>query len=55
MNEEESRLRMEAQRATEMLRGKTVSVVWRHRPGEAAIQFADGQDCLLITRETPTR
>lgn len=42
MSEEQSKLQREAERATEMLRGKTVSVVWRHRHGEVGIQFTDG-------------
>ena len=41
MSEEKSKLRLEAARATEMLRDKTVSVVWRHRVGEVAIEFTD--------------
>jgi hypothetical protein len=32
----------EAARLTELLRGKVVKVVWRHRPGEAGIEFNDG-------------
>ena len=31
----------EAQRATALLRGKSVKPVWRHRPGEVGIEFAD--------------
>jgi len=42
MSEEKSKLRLEAARATEMLRDKTVSVVWRHRVGEVGIEFTDG-------------
>ena len=42
MDEEKSKLQLEARRATEMLRGKTVSTVWRHRPSEVGIQFEDG-------------
>ncbi|WP_082905757.1 hypothetical protein [Bradyrhizobium centrolobii] len=32
----------EAARLTELLRGKVVKVVWRHRPGEVGIEFNDG-------------
>ena len=32
----------EAVRATEMLSGKVVRTVWRHRPGEVGIEFVDG-------------
>jgi hypothetical protein len=42
MSEEGSKLQLEAERATEMLRGKTVAVVWRHRSGEVGVQFTDG-------------
>jgi hypothetical protein len=42
MSEEDSKLQLEAKHATEMLRGKTVAVVWRHRSGEVGDQFTDG-------------
>ncbi|RZL39328.1 MAG: hypothetical protein EOP35_03920 [Rubrivivax sp.] len=42
MSEKESKLQWEAERATEMLRGKTVATVWRHRAGEVGIEFSDG-------------
>jgi hypothetical protein len=42
MSTEESELAIEARRATEMLRGKVVAVVWRHRIGEIGIEFTDG-------------
>lgn len=35
-------LEAEATRATEMLRGRVVKQVWRHRPGEIGIEFEDG-------------
>ena len=35
-------LEEEAKHATELLAGKVVEKVWRHRPGEIAIQFSDG-------------
>ncbi|MGV3533346.1 MAG: hypothetical protein ACO1QR_13345 [Chthoniobacteraceae bacterium] len=37
-----SDLEAEAVRATEMLRGRLVSKVWRHRPGEIVLEFDDG-------------
>jgi hypothetical protein len=40
MNEEN--LKKEAEQATEMLRGKTVRVVWRHRGKEVGLEFTDG-------------
>lgn len=42
MSAEESELEIEARRTTEMLRGKVVSVVWRHREGEVGVEFTDG-------------
>lgn len=35
-------LKREARQLTRMLKGKVVSKVWRHRPGEIGIEFADG-------------
>jgi hypothetical protein len=32
----------EARRATELLRGKIVRVVWRHRASEVGVEFTDG-------------
>lgn len=32
----------EARRATDMLRGRVIKQVWRHRPGEVGIEFEDG-------------
>jgi hypothetical protein len=32
----------EAARLTDLLRGKVVKVVWRHRPKEVGIEFNDG-------------
>jgi hypothetical protein len=40
-DEAASKLEAEGQRATEMLRGKVVSVVRRHRPGQLMIEFTD--------------
>jgi hypothetical protein len=42
MSVEELNLRAEAEKLTDMLRGKVVSVVWRHRSGEVGVQFTDG-------------
>lgn len=42
MTKDESKLRLEAERATEILRGKSVAIVWRHRSGEVGIEFTDG-------------
>ncbi|MEA9588424.1 MULTISPECIES: hypothetical protein [Xanthomonas] len=39
-------LEEEAERATQLLVGKVVETVWRHRPGEIGIQFKDG--CCLF-------
>ena len=38
----DSSLKNEAKKATKMLKGKVVSVVFRHRLGEFGIEFADG-------------
>ena len=35
-------LEEEARWATELLKGKVVDVVWRHRPKEIGIRFTDG-------------
>lgn len=32
----------EAAAATRQLAGKTIRLVWRHRPGELLLEFADG-------------
>ena len=40
-------LKKEAQETTEMLKGKIVDKVWRHRPKEIGIQFTDGW-CLFV-------
>jgi hypothetical protein len=39
---EVSQLENEAQQATDLLKGKIVSVVWRHRKNEIGIEFTDG-------------
>jgi hypothetical protein len=35
-------LEKEAESATQLLAGKVVQLVWRHRPGEVVVQFTDG-------------
>ena len=35
-------LKTEAQRATELLAGKIVKAVWRHKEKELGIEFTDG-------------
>lgn len=35
-------LEEEAERSTELLKGKTVSKIFRHRIGEVGIEFTDG-------------
>ena len=35
-------LENEARRATDILRGKVVRVVWRHRSKEIGLEFTDG-------------
>jgi len=40
--EKETRLEEEARKATELLQGKTVAKVWRHRRKEIGIEFTDG-------------
>jgi len=52
MNSEPSSLEHEAKRATEMLKGKVVSVVWRHSEGQLGVQFTDGTR--LFVDHTPT-
>jgi hypothetical protein len=38
----EDDLKREAERATALLQGKTVRLVWRHREQEIGIEFTDG-------------
>ena len=44
-------LEKEAQRATEMLKGKAVLKIFRHRTGEFGIEFTDGTR-LFIDHQT---
>jgi hypothetical protein len=46
----QSDLETEAIRATEMLRGRVGRQVWRHRPGEIALQFEDGTRLFVESR-----
>jgi hypothetical protein len=39
---EDSKLNEDAKRATELLRGKIVSMIARHKSAELTIQFEDG-------------
>ena len=41
----------EARRATEMLAGKRVRRIWRHRPYEAVIEFTDGTRLFVDGRD----
>jgi predicted Ser/Thr protein kinase len=38
----EDKLKKEAERATELLKGKTVAQVWRHHESEIGMEFTDG-------------
>jgi hypothetical protein len=42
MPKDQSELSTEAKRATDLLKGKMVSKVWRNHSGELGIQFIDG-------------
>ena len=42
MSSEYEFLMKEAERATELLRGKEVSSIWRYGKGEVGIEFSDG-------------
>ncbi len=44
-------LRKEAKETTQMLKGKIVHRIWRHRPKEIVIQFTDGAT-LFVDMET---
>jgi len=41
----------EARRATKLLKGKTVTKVWRHRPKELGIEFDDGTRLFVDQQE----
>jgi len=42
MSKKEPALEQEARKATELLQGKIVAKVWRHRDKEIGIEFTDG-------------
>jgi hypothetical protein len=45
-------LEQEAEKLTELLKGKTVRVVWRHRADEIAIEFeGDDRTRLFVNRD----
>jgi hypothetical protein len=44
-------LEEEARIVTEMLAGKSVRQVWRHRPSEIAIVFTDGSTLFVDARQ----
>ena len=44
-------LNKEAKEATGMLKGKIVSRIWRHRPKEIGIEFADGTRLFVDMQE----
>ena len=45
-------LEEEAERATELLAGKVLERVLRHRPGEILVQFTDGSRLLADVKGT---
>lgn len=47
-----SDLEKEAKRATDLLNGKTVVRVWRHRANEVCIEFKDGTSLFIDKKET---
>ena len=47
-----SDLEKEAKRATDLLKGKTVVRVWRHRANEFCIEFEDGTSLFIDKKET---
>ena len=46
-------LEREAEKLTELLKGKAVRIVWRHRPGEIAIEFDGDAKTRLFVTATP--
>ena len=46
-------LEQEAEKITELLQGKSVSVVWRHRRNEVVIQFTDGTRLFIDGKDAP--
>jgi hypothetical protein len=47
-------LEQEASRATELLAGRTVRAVYRHRPGEVVVMFTDGTRLFVDGRPDST-
>lgn len=45
-------LEEEQERAEKLLKGRTISKIWRHRPNEVVIQFEDGGR-LFVDADTP--
>ena len=48
---EKKDLAAEARRATNMLRGKSVKKVWRHRASEIGIEFEDGSRLFVEAKD----
>ncbi|MGX9432511.1 MULTISPECIES: hypothetical protein [Bradyrhizobium] len=46
-------LEQEAEKLTELLKGKTVRIVWRHCADEIAIEFDDGDRTRLFVNRDP--
>lgn len=48
-------LERQAKELTELLKGKTVRIVWRHRPDEIAIEFDDDDRTRLFVNRSSDR
>ena len=46
-------LEQEAEKLMKLIKGKTVKRVWRHRPGEIAIEFDDKDRTRLFVNNNP--
>ncbi len=46
-------LEQEAEKLTELLKGKTVRIVWRHRADEIVIEFDDADRTRLFVDRAP--
>ena len=46
----EESLDEESRKATQMLAGKAVRIVWRHRPTELVVEFTDGSRLFVDAR-----
>jgi RNA:NAD 2'-phosphotransferase (TPT1/KptA family) len=51
MANEKSQLADDADRATKLLTGKTISLIWRHRANEVGIEFSDGTRLFINASE----